>query len=417
MQQIGAEVIFDAKGADKKIDKLGQGFANVQSGADKTAAVSAKALAFGNFLGNMLTSGFDKLMGGISQAIPALGQTLGQAGQVIMNNLFKPLSDVLLPMLRQLMNWVRDNRAGFVQLGSVISGAFLFVVSVVKQVFGIISSIFGKFFTALTGGTKASFKSVADVMNMILLKLAFAIQFILVLIEPVIQTIADLFLWVVRSAIVPFFEGIFEGLSGIGDAFTSVFEAFSELGKIINDLLGETGGKTEWIATLFKGLGKIVGFVLKNFIQGVAMAITMFVKLVGYIIKAGAAIPGAFRAGIDWLKSAVSDVVDWFKSIPERIVAGFKSAFEKLGDMIKNSALGKFAMRVFGSDMNEPEGGGRPMTSAGGAAQAMTNNNRSTTANTTVHFNGPVANREEARAGVSQAQGASIQNLKAAQGY
>lgn len=415
MEKIGAEVIFDSKGADKKIDNLGASFANVQKASDKTAAVSAKALAFGNFLGSLLTRGFDTLMGGISQAIPALGQTLSQAGQVIMNNLFKPLSDVLMPMLKQLMNWVQANRAGFVQLGSVISGAFLFVVSIVKQVFGILSSIFKKFFSAATGGVKASFKSVADFLNLALLKLAFVIQFIWILIEPVIQTIADLFLWVVRSAIVPFFDGIFEGLSGIGDAFAMVYEAFAELGAIINGLLGETGGKTQWVADLFKFLGKTVGFVLKSFIQGVALLITAFVKLVGVIIKAGAAIPNAFRAGFDWLRNMVDDVINWFKAIPDRIVEGFKRAFNALGDLLRNSQIGKFAIKLFGN-LEAPETGGAPLTSASGAAQAMTSNTRSTTANTVVNFNGPVTNREEARAGVMQAKNASIKNLEAAAG-
>lgn len=417
MEKIGAEVIFDSNGADKKVDKLGAKFANVQKSSEQAASVSAKALAFGNFLGSMLTRGFDKLMGGISQAIPALGQTLGQAGQVIMNNLFKPLRDVLMPMLRQLMNWVRDNRAGFVQLGSVISGAFLFVVSIVKQVFGILSSIFQKFFKAASGGVKASFKSVSDFLNMALLKLAFVVQFILILIEPVIEAIADLFLWIVQSAIVPFFQGLFEGMSGIGDAFAAVYDAFADLGKIINEVMGETGGKTEWVASVFRFLGKVIGFVIKNAVEGVAKAIAGFVKLVGFIIKAGAAIPGAFRAGFDWLRNMVDDVIKWFKSIPDRIVQGFKTAFSKLSDLLKNSAIGKFAMKLFGSEMESPDSSGSPMTSASGAAQAMTSNSRSATANTVVNFNGPVANRDEARSGVMQAQGASIKNLEAARGY
>jgi len=409
MENIGVNILFDSNSAEKQTKNLTLSFANLDKQSDKAQKTSEKSIAFGVFAGNLMTQAFNKLSAGAMGAIPAIGETLSQAGTVIMRNLFKPLQDILLPILRDLMNWVRDNRIGFVQLGSVISGAFLFIFSVVKTVFSILSGIFNKFFEAFTAGTKASFKSIADVLNLVLLKLAFAITFILILIEPVLKTIADLFLWVIRSAIKPFWDGIMEGLSGIGDSFAFVIDAFRELGELINGV----GAKSEGVAKVFKALGFIAGTSIKIIINGINYMVGGLIKLISWIVKAGAALPNAFRAGVDWVKEKLNSLIEWFLSVPDKIGKAFENAFASIESYLKNSTLGKLAVKLTGGE--SPAGEIAALTQPGGAAQTMAmTQNKSSVQNITVNGNdNPAATKQAVKDGV---QAGSIQNKTAAAG-
>lgn len=431
-EQVGVEFLFDTKGAQKNTDQLSQSM-NKMDAQNKSASKSGMlAMGAAVALGNIMTQGFNKLMGKMGSAIPALGQTLDQAGTVIFNNLFKPLSDILMPLLQKLMNWVRDNRTGFVQLGSVISSAFKLLFSVVSTVFGIIKRIAEKFFSAVTGGAKASFKGVADFFNMLLLKISFIIQFVLMLVEPVIDMIADLFIWLGKNVIGPFFSGFIDGMMEMFGPIDSLTDAFGEVWEALKTIGSWFSGEGSIIADFFKFIGKISGAVLvaplrmaKEAVILLFNAFAMLVKGIDYLIKnaknigpgilnglsaAGAAIRDFFGSVVEWAVKKFNSIIDWFKNLPDMISRSVGEGMDAAGKYIE--AKMKSLKRFFGFGGNEAA-----VQATGAAVGNSSSDNRQQNATYNINVNGAQDTAATGKALLNQAQGRqSIQNQEAARG-
>jgi hypothetical protein len=285
----------------------------------------------------------------------------------------------------------------------------------------------------MTGGTKASFKSVADFMNLLLLKMAFVVQFVFMLIEPVIDALADIIIWLGKSVVMPFFKGFIEGamemfgpIDGLIDAFKEVWDSLKIIGSWFD-------GEGSMIKDFFQFLGKIIGGVvvaplrmmkeavilLFKAFAGLVKGIDFLVKnaknigpsIMGGLSSAGSAIREFFSGVVDWAINKFMSIVDWFKALPGRIAEavtyGMDIASKAIDDKIKS--IKKF----FGFG-----GGSEPVVSASGAA---VNNNTSASSNDnstqTITING-VADPVDAANRIikDKSKRSSIQNNQAARG-
>lgn len=409
-EQLGIEIFVNGQKANVTIQKISSGLTNLDKKSKESTEKSSWAMAKAVAMGNLLSQGISTLFGKMFEAIPALGETLSQAGTVFFRNLFKPLQDVLLPLLRDLMNWIRDNRVGFVKLGSVISGAFLFVFDIVKTIFRVIGSIFNKFFSAVTGGTKASFSSVAQFLNMLLLKIAFVVQFVFILIEPMIHAIADLFIWLGSNVIMPFVKGFLEGFSSIADSFNPLFEELGELWDDLKQLFGIFDENGSVIKDFFKDFGKTIGYIVAGPIKLIIEFIRLAVKAVYHLIdtfktlinigkgigpaisdgfiSAGNYITSFFGGIVDWVIQKFNSILDWFKELPALISKAVMDAYSKvqqLAGKVLNSVVNPFGAAEQGS-----------MAMASGSA-GNTNNTSSQNNNVNITLTGDQSNPEQAK--------------------
>ena len=435
-EKINIELLYDTLKAVQNNQEMTKSMQAMDKANKNSVKSGGMAMAMAVAVGNVMAQGFNTLMSKMSGAIPALGETLSQAGTVIFNNLFKPLSDVLMPMLRDLMNWVRSNRVGFVQLGSVISGVFTAVVEIVKSVFGVISDIFSKVFGAVTGGAKSTFGNIANFLNLVLLKIVFLVQFVLILLEPVFSLIGDGVVFCINQLkemfnfIVAFIQDpkkaledfgvitiglVIAGVIALGVAIFSavvpaIWAAVAAAGAFVIAaapfiLIGVA------IAALVKGIIWVIdhfGEIWDGIKKGLGKA-WQFVKDIGGKIK------GFFGGIVDWVVEKWNGIINWFKELPGRIAKAFSEAWEKvktgakeLFDMFDpattNAKLLKLKQEA---DAKAKGGGGLP---GGNIA-----NNQNNAVSVTVHGSpDPAADAQKL---VKEAQaGNRIQNKEMAQG-
>lgn len=102
-------------GAVKRIDdgfsKMAKGFGD--SSAKMSNAVTAGILKAGAVVGALV--GTFKGLGNVLKRMPEIGQVFGVAKDIFFKNFLFPIRKELLPLLQQLLDWVRDNRAMFVR--------------------------------------------------------------------------------------------------------------------------------------------------------------------------------------------------------------------------------------------------------------------------------------------------------------
>lgn len=433
-EKVGIELLYDTKKAESNNANLSKSFANMESSNKGAAKAGGFAMATAVALGNIMTQGFNTLTSKIGGAIPALGETLSQAGSVIFNNLFKPLSDVLMPMLRDLMNWVRDNRTGFLKLGSVIANVFKAIVSIVKAVFGIISDVFTTLFGKVKGGAKGAFSGIADFLNLVLLKIVFIVQFVLAAVGAVIQDVAE--------GAKSLFGGIAEGakgaFSGIGEAWDELYtamggkklstkeqeeklKAFQELQKKQKELRNEAlKGIGQGIGNFFKDIGQKIKNAMKGFTgltNGIKTAIGWLKeqpeKIKAAFNNAMSSIKNFFGSVGDWIMNKWNAVIDWFKKLPEKISQAVSDAWDKvkesgkeLFEMLNPLNSGDKYKKLLEAKAKAQGGGGSVSTS-----NNQQNNNYHVTAN-----GSPDPAADAVRMATQMGGGNNIKNMQAARG-
>lgn len=281
--------------------KIGQTAGGVASLGKSVAGVAGGMLAF---------SGISGIFGMLSGQMPIIGQAFQNLGRVITANIIWPMVKELLPLIHRLTAWVRENRTNFVKLGTVIMNVFRAAKTIISAVFSAGSKFAGAFFDKVGGGT-LTFQKFIDFLNFLLLKVVFLFTFIAITLEPVLESIGALLGNLFTNAVVPFYEGFWEQMSGLGE----VFQQFSGLLAMIgNDLAGVFGGSMPFMKTF----GQILG---------------------GTII-------GALRIIMDLLSALYTGVVRPFFSA---LAEGFGDAFagsSGFGDSLGD--LGGIIKQVFG---------------------------------------------------------------------
>ena len=295
---------FDPSGFIAGVNKMTQSmtsFDTKMSGSDKSAVksvdkMSSFMVAKGMLLAQVITGLASKAWGAITKNIPEIGKTFEIAGDIISRNLLWPLRQELIPILQNILNWVRDHRAMFVRLGEVIANVFRAVITIVKTFFGMVERVFTRLFNGLSKIFGVAKLNIEKILNVLIFKITAVYIFLMAIMEPVFNFIVDSLItaagWVEK-----FFDGFSKGMKGASPAFADLIH---QLERII-DLLMITDGKTSLVGKAFEGLGWIIGKTVKLLVEGLVDSLDAIAGLVSYMSLAKMTITGD-KAGASALR-------------------------------------------------------------------------------------------------------------------
>jgi len=265
MERVGIELLLPTNLAVNSLKFLNMAFTNttgaIVSGATKmNDIVSGSHKPLTNLLGIMkqmaMVNMAGSLLGSIHQAIPEIDQVFGQMKETIIQNIAQPIRKFILPILVQMMNFVRDNRAAFVKIGSVIANVFRAIYSIGTTLVNALIGGFNKVWTAITGG-KASIGGFIYYLNLVLLKVFFVFTFISMLLEDVMDVLADAVIWAFKNVIFPIFEEFGRVVSFIAAFFNDPMKAIEEFDVLTQALAA--GGITFLASALLSALVPAIG--------------------------------------------------------------------------------------------------------------------------------------------------------------
>ena len=213
-------------------------------------------------------------------AMPEIGRTFEIAGDIIKRNLFYPLRKELIPLLQQVLNWVRDNRTLFVRVGAGIANVFRVIFSIVKSVINIFKSMWKTMNSALesiVGKTRRSFE---ETFNILLFKITAIAQFLMLILEPLFdylaKTIGNLIGFLSK-----FFSGFIDGLGDVSGPLTDIYNQVLRLFKG----LGLTSGGVQELGKWFRIFGNIIGMVVVPVINIIAQTLDTIITTIAGLIK------------------------------------------------------------------------------------------------------------------------------------
>lgn len=205
---------------------------------------------------------------GIMSKIPEIGRTFKLAGDVMSRNFLWPLRQVLIPMLQKLLNWTRDHRIMFVRWGVHLANAFRVVVNLVKGVMRLVNRFVRSFINAFEGIFGKTVKRMGDLVNILMFKITAVAEFILVLMEPVMDKLGKLFAQTVAHA-----SALFSGMSdGVGDAYKALSKISGAINRILGSIIQSKKETKAWMGVLHK-VGQVIGVTLKVTIDAFTVAI------------------------------------------------------------------------------------------------------------------------------------------------
>lgn len=265
----------------------------------------------------MLTVAFDTFSDTLKSVFGEFNQSFGDMMRLLITKVAATIF-FIMALLKPLFE-VIGRIFAFVVIGvkGLLSGISKQAVFLIGAIRGLIDAIV-EFFDILMGGegdAKAFFGFMEKIGEAIAVIFGVAIKAITVIVKWIGQFIA----------------GFKEGLSlvdGIGDAFDGLIQVFKELGEAIG-LMGEEGSI---FMDILRGIGKVVGFLLGLFIKFIIKALTVFFKIVKWLIinipklinliRTGLA--SAFMAMVSAVADAIMAIKNFFKPI--------KEIFDKIGN-------------------------------------------------------------------------------------
>jgi hypothetical protein len=213
-----------------KNESMKKGFSNV--------------VAFGIAKFEILKQAFRRVI----SEIPEFATTFKMAGDIILKQLLWPLRTQLIPMLQKMLNWVRDNRAVFLQLGVVIKNAFRVAIGIVKNFFGVLQSLFEGFNRTLGG--MLNFENITEALNVAMFKIALLFAFLEVKIRPFATLLGEIFGQIIIS--------VKNFAKGFADTFMSVAESMG-IWEDLKTILEGIRDLLEFLSPAFEVLGNIIG--------------------------------------------------------------------------------------------------------------------------------------------------------------
>ncbi|ATN94957.1 hypothetical protein [Leptospira phage LE3] len=247
----------------------------------------------------LAAQGLSVIKGFADKFMPAVSQGFSSMGSTIMNNLFKPLNQAVLPVLLKVMHWVRDNRGLFVQLGTVMANAFRVFYAVAKTVFSALQKFVSTVFTGITGKSKAGFGSVMNFLNHMMLKFAFVMAFLQSMIEPLFEGFGKLVVKIWNNAIKPFIEGFVGGLGKGSNRLSEMAKVFNELWSIASSFFSTVTDEMELMAPIFKALGTLIGATIGFAFDGVLLTLRGIVGLIKLV-----------KGGLDFVKEKFGSKIE-----------------------------------------------------------------------------------------------------------
>lgn len=217
--------------------------------------------------------------------IPEIGQAFNIAKDIILKNFLFPIRQAVLPVLQNILDWVRDNRSAFVRWGGIVVNIFRTAATVARQLFDairIIGQAVGRLIRDVFGLPQTFEQSV----NVILFKIsalsifvgnllrpvATAISRIIEQLTPFVQKLREVVAAVVEISIqlaTAFGEGLVRGLEGVREPINRIRDALRSIGQTIVE---NTGGIDRW-RNAFERLGELVGTTIRLAFQGLAFIV------------------------------------------------------------------------------------------------------------------------------------------------
>jgi len=282
---------FDPTGFLKGIDAINKHLDTMNGKFDNSGKQSVKnnkttKLAAGNLLAVVAKGAV--VIGLIKSAlrqIPEIGKAFQIAGGIAMKNFMWPLRRLLIPMLRKLLDWTRDNRAMFLRWGTTVANMFRGLFAIVKQTWEMMKRLWEHLSKTVERVFGNTFKSITELANIALFKVTAIIMFTQMMIEPFYHWLIDMFgkgLVIMQS----FWDGMKDGIVDIMPALEDLSETWK---RIWNDMTG-VDDQTQSLANSFKilgvGIGATLGIALTSLTQaldsinyGIDMAILKFKML------------------------------------------------------------------------------------------------------------------------------------------
>lgn len=324
---------FDPMPVLNGVKRIDQGMGNLSRSFSKSAKGMSNAVAAGMvkataFVGTLVGA----VMGlrNIFRRMPEFGQVFKIAGDIFFRNFLFPIRKELMPLLQQLLDWVRDNRALFVRWGAVVARVIRGVVKAVRFLIDLLQTI-GKKLLQWMG-----MDSLAEFINILSFKIATiaigikilaqsvgtfikgiwdraggeATRLITNLWDTLVMVGEDILVWVAK-----FTKGFAETFD-LGGTIETVVKVYGDLVEIFRNLWnalfgGERGAK--W-GKFFEGLGRLTGAsftllaaslrelydIIADFINDV-IETPAFQKLMDFLANLAEIAGGAMAKGAEFL--------------------------------------------------------------------------------------------------------------------
>lgn len=278
---------------------------------------------------------------GLLNSMPEIGQAFGIAKDIFLKNLLWPLRQAVMPLLKKLLDWVRDNRAQFVKWGMVLRNVFSVVVMAVKGVIDVAKSLTAAFFSFFNAVFGTKIKSMEEFLNLLTFKLAVALEYFKILFANIFG----------NSDTKTFMSDMGEILSGLlklgGSALSGLFKGFSE----------NIGNAATPIAAIAKSIHSLIGDLsdgkddLKGWENGWAAIGKVLADTVVWVLER---ISDAMKTIENFMKTMKlwDEAQKGLKGAQENLTSG-RSAYEKtIREKIKtDKELGEFVKDYYNGDV------------------------------------------------------------------
>jgi len=307
-----------AKGMEERFGKVGKKLGDLTF-TNLLAKIGVVSLAIG---------GIRKVL----SRLPEVGRTFKIAGDIISRNLLWPLRKELMPMLRNILAWVRDNRAMFVRWGGVLVNIFKAIGATIKGFVNLLKTFFNSFISGIKRVMGTSTKSITDMINIAIFKLSALFQFLMISLEPVADLAGE-----VIANIVGFFkqfvDGVMIGLGDISEPLNDIWETF----KGLLETLGLMGERTGALAKTFKILGVIVGGSLRIALNAVAQTIDTIAFGIEALIQSVRLLKAWISDDAEALKNIKDEMSKTTKEFGKRTVERGKTYVNTIANTYKES--------------------------------------------------------------------------------
>lgn len=347
---------FDVQPFIDGVNRLGAGMDRIQSRAQnmgKTISSSVGKAVNGAIMKVGLLIGAFKAAGAVLKQMPEVGQAFGIAKDIFLKNLLWPLRQQVMPMLQRMLDWVRDNRARFVQWGVTVANVFRTVVVVAKTLWEIFRGLVDTVANAFQKAFNTSFRSFDEFLNVFSFKVSAVIIYMGMLAKQLTTDLTPFFDWVVRvgSQVLGFWIDLAKAWGSSNKQGESLWTLLDKMkttiGLIGNFIENMVKGFREGfvpavqgmmtplntIATAFNNLLKVLGFGDSDGIRGAFSALG---TILGTTLVASLSTVATLFDGLVTALGTLASMVGIIEKVFAGDWAGVKDEFGKIGDTWKD---------------------------------------------------------------------------------
>jgi phage-related protein len=264
----------------KKMDSMVQSSEKVAKATqEQTGSMGAAVVAKGVLLAQVVAGLAKKAFSFVMEGIPEIGQAFSIVGDIMKRNFLFPLRKELAPLLQGMLAWVRDHRAMFAQWGMYLVSVFRILKSVIVGFVEIIKNMWSKLSAGIERIFGKTTSTVQDIINLIIVKIAFLVEFAIILFDRLGSFIMKIFFDVLERW-KAFTEGFIKGFGSLQPIVNDVINLFQRL----SDMILGASGNSSTLLNIMRTLGAVLGTVVKAALLGIIDSLDSFIttlELVG----------------------------------------------------------------------------------------------------------------------------------------